>query len=159
MTNANATHRAAQIAQIAALPGELAAVLAGLDAALDARTAADPWTIRQVAHHIADSHMNALIRTKLILTEQHPTLRPYDQDAWATLADAAMPLDATLTLLRGLHARWVTLLEAIGEGDWARGGFHPENGDVTLADILATYAAHGADHITQIGRIRAALGK
>jgi hypothetical protein len=158
MTNATATDRAAQIARIAALPGELAAVLAGLDdAALDTRTAADPWTIRQVAHHIADSHMNALIRTKLILTEQHPTLRPYDQDAWATLPDAAMPLDATLALLRGLHARWVALLGAIGEDDWARGGFHPENGDVTLGDILATYAAHGADHIAQIGRIRAAL--
>jgi hypothetical protein len=152
MTNTTATDRAAQIARIAALPDELAA-------ALDARTPADPWTIRQIAHHVADSHMNALIRTKLILTEQHPTLRPYDQDAWATLADAAMPLDPTLGLLRGLHERWVRLFEMMKEEDWARGGFHPENGDVTLGDILESYAQHGTDHLAQIGRIRAALGK
>lgn len=152
------TDRAAQIAAIAALPDELAATLAGLDeAALDARVAADPWTIRQITHHIADSHINALTRMKLVLTEDHPTVRPYDQDAWATLADAAMHVDATLLLLRGLHARWTTLLESLDDDAWERGGLHPENGEITLGSLLATYAQHGADHIAQIGRIREAL--
>jgi hypothetical protein len=153
------SERRDRIARIAALPGALAAVVAELsDADLDARVAADPWTIRQVTHHIADSHMNAFIRMKLMLTEQHPTLKPYDQDAWAQLADtAAMPVDATLALLGGLHARWVRLLESLGEADWARGADHPENGEVTLEGMLVIYSDHGEEHVAQIGRIRAAI--
>lgn len=159
MTTPNERQRL--IASIAGLPDALATAIAGLsDAELDARADADPWTIRQVTHHVADSHMNAFIRMKLILTEPRPTLKPYDQDAWARLADtSAMPVEATLALLRGLHARWTRLLESLGEDEWERGGFHPENGDVTLASMLATYARHGDDHVEQIGRIRAALSK
>ena len=144
------------IASIAALPDALAAVVAGLgDAELDARVADDPWTVRQVTHHVADSHINAFIRMKLMLTEPHPTLKPYDQDAWAQLADTqSAPVDATLALLRGLHARWVRLLESLGEGDWSRGAHHPENGEVTLDGMLATYARHGEEHVEQIRRIR-----
>ena len=150
--------RRERIARIAALPGALAAVVAGLsDADLDARVPADPWTIRQVTHHIADSHINAFIRMKLMLTEDHPTLKPYDQDAWARLADAAMPVDATLALLGGLHARWVRLLESLGDADWRRGALHPENGEVTLESMLVTYSDHGEEHVAQIGRIRAAM--
>jgi hypothetical protein len=148
-----------RIARIAALPDALAAVVAGLsDADLDTRVASDPWTIRQVTHHIADSHMNAFIRMKLMLTEQHPTLKPYDQDAWAHLADtAAMPVDATLALLGGLHARWVRLLESLGDADCARSEAHPENSEVTIDSMLITYSDHGEEHVAQIGRIRAAM--
>ena len=144
--------RQQRIASIAALPDALAAVVAGLgDAELDARAADDPWTARQVTHHIADSHINAFIRMKLMLTEPHPTLKPYDQDAWAQLADTqSTPVDATLALLRGLHARWVRLLEALGEEEWSRGAYHPENGEVTLDGMLATYARHGEEHVEQI---------
>src|SRR3712207_4128246 len=146
------------IDRIAALPERLAAVVAELDdAALDAHGAGDPWTVRQVTHHVADSHINAFIRMKLILTEQYPTLRPYDQDAWAELPDtSSMPVEASLGLLRGLHARWVWLLEALGEADWDRAGLHPENGDVTLDGMLKYYAQHGEDHIAQVERILAA---
>jgi hypothetical protein len=152
------SERQERIARIAALPDALAAVVAGMsDAELDARVDADPWTIRQVTHHIADSHINAFIRMKLMLTEAHPTLKPYDQDAWAQLADAAMPVDATLALLRGLHARWVRLLESLGDAEWARSALHPENGEVTIDGMLVTYSDHGEEHVAQIGRIRAAL--
>lgn len=149
--------RAERIAKIAALPDALAAVVAGLsDAELDAHSPADPWTIRQVTHHIADSHVNAFIRLKLMLTERHPTIKPYDQEAWARLADAALPVDATLILLRGLHARWVRLFESLGEGDWARTAYHPENGEITVDWLLDTYARHGEEHLEQIQRIRQA---
>jgi hypothetical protein len=116
---ATSEQRRERIARIAALPEALAAVVNGLgDAELDARAAADPWTVRQVTHHIADSHVNAYIRMKLMLTEAHPTIKPYDQEAWAGLADSALPVDATLSLLRGLHARWIELFEALDESDW-----------------------------------------
>ncbi len=144
------------IASIAALPDTLAAAVATLDdSELDAHSPDDPWTARQVTHHVADSHMNAFIRMKLILTESHPTLRPYDQDAWVELPDtAAMPVDASLALLRGLHARWVRLLESLDEQDWSRSAYHPENGEVTIDSMLETYAHHGEDHIAQLERIR-----
>lgn len=148
--------RARDIARIAALPEALAAAVAGLsDAQLDQPADDDPWTVRQVVHHVADSHMNAFIRMKLMLTEQHPTLKPYDQDAWALLADTrSTPVDATLALLRGLHARWVGLLESLREADWARSAHHPENGTVTIDGMLRTYAQHGEDHVAQIRHIQ-----
>lgn len=158
MTNADDRRRL--IAQVAELPAALAARIAGLsDAQLDTLSPADPWTVRQITHHIADSHMNAFIRTRLALTEEHPTLRPYDQDAWALLADTrGAPVEATLALLRGLHARWVLLFESLDDAAWARGAYHPESGPLTVADLLASYAQHGADHLAQIDRIRAAQG-
>ena len=153
--------RRQMIVRIAALPELLAAAVATLDdRALDAHGGGDPWTARQVTHHVADSHMNAFIRMKLILTEQHAALRPYDQDAWVTLPDtSSMPVEASLTLLRGLHARWVRLLEALGDDDWSKPGLHPENGEVTLDSMLDYYAQHGEDHIAQIRRILAGAAR
>jgi hypothetical protein len=150
--------RLARIARIAALPEELTTLVASLsDAQLDARAPDDPWTVRQVAHHIADSHANAFIRSKLILTEDRPTLKPYDQDTWVTLPDTrAMPVMASLALLRGLHARWVRIFESLDEADWGRAALHPELGEVTLDTILETYARHCDDHLAQIRRILAA---
>lgn len=154
----NDTDRAGRIARLAALPDELAALLAELDPSrLDQSVEADPWTVRQIAHHVADSHMNAFIRTKLILTESRPTLKPYDQDAWALLPDTvSMPLDASLAILRGVHARWVAVFESLGADDWARSGMHPEYGEMSLDDILRSYAKHSDDHIDQMRRVLAA---
>ena len=153
---ATSEERRDRIARIAALPDTLAAAVTGLNnAQLDARGGDDPWTVRQVAHHIADSHLNAFIRMKLMLTEPHPTLKPYDQDAWALLPDTlATPVDATLALLRGLHTRWVVLFEALPDDAWACTAYHPENGIVTIDGMLESYAQHGEDHVAQIRRIR-----
>jgi hypothetical protein len=150
-----------RIARIAALPESLAAAVSGLsEAQLDARSPEDIWNVRQVAHHLADSHMNAFIRTKLIVTEDRPTLKPYDQDAWALLPDTeAMPIEASLGILRGLHARWVKLFESLADGDWGRTGLHPENGEVTVDSILRGYADHGEEHLEQIARILAATAR
>ena len=100
--------------------------------------------------------MNCFIRIKLILTEEHPTLRPYDQDAWAVTPDYSAPIEVSLTLLRGLHSRWALLFESFGEAEWARTGFHPENGVVSLDQLLRDYAAHGKGHLDQITRTLAA---
>jgi hypothetical protein len=153
------TDRQRLLDQIRALPDALAAAVTTLsEPQLDAHTPADPWTIRQVTHHVADSHLNAFVRIKLMLTEEHPTLKPYDQDAWAELADTVtMPVSASLEVLRGLHARWVALFESLPETAWTRSAYHPEQGTVTVGGMLATYAQHGADHLAQIARIRAAL--
>jgi len=156
----DATDRAALIAAIRRLPDELAALVAPLSSE-ELTTAYIPgeWTVAQNVHHLLDSHMNSYVRCKLILTEDRPTLRPYDQDAWAALADAGAPdLADSLAALRGLHARWARFWESLPAAAWARAGFHPENGDVSLATLLVAYAGHGAGHLDQIRRTLAAGG-
>lgn len=109
------------------------------------------WTARQVLHHLADSHMNAFVRMKLVLNEDHPTLKPYDQDQWAQSADArTAPVEDSLAILDGLHRRMVRLLESARETDWERSAFHPERGEITLEDLLEIYSGHGAHHLAQI---------
>ncbi len=155
-----ATERPALIAAIRALPDLLAGAVEDLtEAQLDQRSPADPWTIRQLVHHVADSHLNSFVRVKLLLTEEHPTIKPYDQDAWVLLPDTVQaPIQASLALLRGLHARWTLLLDNVSEADWQRTVFHPEHGSISLDDILVMYAAHGAEHVAQIKRIREVEG-
>lgn len=143
------------------LPDDLERVVNGLDAArLTAVTIAGEWTVAQNVHHVADSHLNAYIRMKLVLAEDHPTLKTYDQDVWAAMQDAqSANLTASLALIRGLHKRWVTMLEALDPEDesvWQRTAFHPENGTMTLDDLLTTYGNHGHGHIDQIERTLAA---
>ena len=147
--------RQAMMAQIRDLPANIEATVQGLNnEQLDAPGGEGEWTIRQVVHHLADSHMNSFIRLKLILTEENPTLKPYDQEAWANLPDtASLPLEATFSILRGLHKRWVALFESLTEAQWQRTGFHPEIGDVTPGDLLKIYARHGEEHIEQITRL------
>lgn len=109
------------------------------------------WNTIQVVHHLADSHMNAYIRCRLIVTEQGPTLKAYDQDAWAVLPDARTgPLETSLAILDGLHARWAAFFEALPESAWERVGYHTENGPMTLSRILESYAAHGEKHLGHI---------
>jgi uncharacterized damage-inducible protein DinB len=119
----------------------------------------DGWTIRQVVHHLADSHMNAFIRVKLLLTEEKPTLKAYDQEKWALLSDTAKtPIQSSLAILRGVHDRWVALFENLPEASWSRGGLHPETGEVTVESLLATYAGHGDNHLGQITGLIAEKG-
>ncbi len=148
----------AMIDAIAALPDQIEAAVKGLnDAQLDTPYREGGWTVRQVVHHLADSHMNSFVRMKLILTEDKPALKPYNQDAWAIQADVrSIPVATSLAILRGLHARWVALLRALPESAWDRKGFHPERGDVTLQSMLVTYSGHGAKHVEHILGLRRA---
>lgn len=154
------TDRAALIEAIRRLPAQLAALVAPLSAEqLTTPYLAGEWTVAQNVHHLLDSHMNSYVRCKLILTEERPTLRPYDQDAWAALPDArGADLADSLAGLRALHARWTRFWEALPEAAWERPGHHPESGEVTLASLLASYAAHGEGHLDQIRRTLAAGG-
>lgn len=146
--------RTEAIDTIAALPTEMAAAVAGLsDAQLDTPYRPGGWTVRQVVHHVADSHLNAFIRTRWALTEDNPTIKPYDQDAWAGLFDTrTMPVGVSLAILDGLHARWVTLLRSLTPKQFERTVMHPENGVMSIDAILAMYEWHGRHHVEHIKR-------
>jgi hypothetical protein len=144
----------AHIGEIAALPDLLRAAVDGL-APAQWETPYRPggWTVRQLVHHLADSHMNALARFKLALTEDEPTIKPYDEAAWAELADTRdVPPSTSLTLLDALHRRWTAVLRAMAPDDFARTLRHPEHGRVlTLDEMLAMYAWHGRHHLAHVG--------
>lgn len=109
------------------------------------------WTIEQIIHHLADSHLNALIRFKLALTENNPTIKPYNQDLWVETADVQLPIKVSIRLLKSIHAKWVALLENMDKNDWKRTFYHPEyNRTSTLEQTLALYAWHGKHHVAQI---------
>ena len=117
------------------------------------------WTVRQVTHHVPESHMNAYIRFKLALTEDSPTIKPYLEDRWAKLADVqSTPLDVSLTMLDSLHDRWVRLLRSLHSQDWKRSFNHPELGMVTLERNLALYSWHGRHHIAHITELKKRMG-
>lgn len=147
-----ADQRAAFVARIAALPGNLAAALAGIsDGALNAPYRPDGWTIRQLVHHVADSHLNAYIRLKLTLTEHEPTIKPYDQDAWVELADIdSVSPQVSLTMLTAVHERWVATMRGMSDAQFERAFYHPENGRMTLDQMLALYAWHGDHHVAHV---------
>ncbi len=150
-----AEERETWIQEIARAPQELRAAVAGLSKEqLDTPYRPGGWTARQVAHHLPDSHMNAFIRFKLALTEDRPTIKPYDEARWATLADATLPVEPSLDLLEALHLRWVRLLEAMSEQDYQRTFVHPESGSLRLDQYLALYAWHGGHHVAHIKSIR-----
>lgn len=146
------------IAKIAALPGQVEALVGGLGAGeLTTAYLDGEWTVAQNVHHLADSHLNSYVRCKLIATEERPTFKPYDQDRWAALPDAAQAdIADSLALLRHLHARWAIFWRALPDDAWSRLGHHPESGDVTLAAQLRLYVAHGEGHLDQITRTLAA---
>ncbi|KAB2921362.1 MAG: putative metal-dependent hydrolase [Bacteroidetes bacterium] len=148
--------RTAMIAAIAALPDALERAVAGLnDAQLDTPYRDGGWTVREVVHHLADSHMNAFLRMKWMLLEENFTVKPYDQDRWAASPECWLPVGPALLLVRGLHERWTAMLSALTtEGEWNRSAFHPERGTVTLDGMLAIYAGHGAKHCGQILGLR-----
>jgi hypothetical protein len=150
--------RARRIAIIRDFPPRLTALVGGLsDARLKGEFLPGEWTVQQIVHHLPESHMNSFVRLKLILTEDHPTLKPYDQAAWAELADVdATPIECSLVLLRGLHERWAILFERLTDHQRQRTGYHPENGDMTPDDLLVAYSDHCDIHVEQITRTLAA---
>ena len=152
----SAAARPELIKQIADTPRELRAAVAGLDnRQLDTPYRPEGWTVRQVVHHVPDSHMNAYVRFKLAVTEDNPTIKPYDEAAWARLADTARtPVDVSLALLDALHQRWVVLLESLADGDYSRKLVHPERGPITLDWLLQMYAWHGRHHTAHVTELR-----
>ena len=151
--------RRAAIDALAAAPDALRAAVRGLtDAQLDTPYRPGGWTVRQLVHHVADSHMNAYVRFKLALTEDNPTIKPYDQDEWVALADSALPPAVSLDLLGVLHARLVTLLRATPADAFARTLQHPENGPMTLDSMLGIYSWHGRHHTAHITSLRDRMG-
>jgi uncharacterized damage-inducible protein DinB len=152
--------RQAWIAEIAAAPAALRAAVSGLsDRQLDTPYRPGGWTVRQVLHHVPDSHMNAYCRYKFALTEDNPTIKPYDEAAWANVADTARtPPDVSLALVEALHRRWVVLLESLTAGDFARPLQHPEKGSITLDWMLQLYAWHGRHHVAHITELRTREG-
>ncbi|MBW4437540.1 MAG: DinB family protein [Pleurocapsa minor GSE-CHR-MK-17-07R] len=149
-----AAERQQYIATLREFPARLTMRLYGLtDAQLDQRTAPSEWSARQIVHHCADSHMSANFRFRLPLHSENPMVPTYDQDAWAKQPDYALPLAPSLEILRGLHVRFVALLEALTEADWARPVSHPEWGQVTVEEIARRYANHCDNHMRQIDGI------
>ena len=113
------------------------------------------WTVRQVVHHVPESHMNAYIRFKLALTEDNPTIKPYEEDKWAMLPDISTPIEVSLQLLDSLHVRWVNLLKLLKEQEWKRTYHHPAMGKtLPLEQVLALYAWHGRHHVAHITTLR-----
>ena len=154
-----ADDRAAHIAVLRDLPERLSEAVDGLeDPQLDTPYREGGWTVRQVVHHLADSHMNSYVRFKLALTECEPVIKPYDEAAWAALPDSRMPVDVSLTLTWSLHERWVELLESMTEEDFQKKFVHPERGVQDLATTLALYDWHSRHHTAHITSLRARMG-
>ncbi|OLC88847.1 MAG: metal-dependent hydrolase [Acidobacteria bacterium 13_1_40CM_2_60_7] len=148
------------IDSIAETPAKLKAALSGLnDAQLDTPYRDGGWTVRQVVHHVPDSHLNAYVRFRLALTENQPTIKPYEEARWAELADAkSAPVAVSLALLEPLHDRWVRLLRSLTAADFARTFVHPEHGVRTLDWMLFLYAWHGRHHTAHITELREQKG-
>ena len=144
------------MADIAQTPASLRKAVQGLsEAQLDTPYRPEGWTVRQVVHHVPDSHLNSYVRFKLALTEDEPTIKPYEEGRWAELPDSrATPIEVSLTLLDSLHDRWVRLLRALTPEQWKRSFRHPELGSMTLEKTLALYAWHGKHHVAHITELR-----
>lgn len=151
--------RSLQIDTLRLLPERLKAAVDHLDdSQLDTPYREGGWTVRQLVHHVADSHLNSYIRFKLALTEDAPSISAYDEDAWARLPDSRMPVSVSLDLLASVHARLVNLLEQMTDADFGRSFIHPERGSVTLANNLALYDWHARHHTAHVTKLRQRMG-
>ena len=142
------------------MPAALRAAVGGLsDAQLDTPYRPGGWTVRQLVHHVADSHMNAYTRFKLALTEENPTIKPYDEQSWAELVDSrTMPVEVSLRIVDGVHERLVIMLRAISDAQFGRALTHPENGAMTLDSLLNVYSWHGDHHVAHVTSLRERMG-
>ena len=146
-------------ADLSALPSKLRAAVAGLtDAQLDTPYREGGWTVRQLVHHVADSHMNGMIRVKLALTEDAPTIKPYAQARWAELPDAKLPIELSLRILDGVHERLDAIVATLTPDDYAKTFVHPENGLTRLDNWVQLYAWHSRHHVAHITELRKAKG-
>lgn len=145
---------------IAQTPVNLRTAVKGLsDSQLDTPYRDGGWSVRQVVHHVPDSHLNSYVRCKLALTEDDPTIKPYFEDRWAELADTkATPVEVSLVMLESLHDRWVRLMQSLRGDDWKRSFRHPDLGPMTLEKNLALYAWHGRHHVAHITDLRKRIG-
>lgn len=152
--------RRSAIAAIRATPGALRAAVHGLDVAqLNTPYRDGGWTVRQLVHHVPESHMNAFTRFKLALTEDNPTIKPYEEDRWVRLGDVERaPIETSLALLDALHERWGILLDVMTDADFRRPLMHPEAGPMTLDRMLQLYAWHGPHHVAHVTALRARNG-
>jgi len=152
----NQLQREALLNDIAQTPSQLRNAVKGLsESQLDTEYRPDGWTVRQVVHHVPDSHMNAYVRFKMALTEDSPTIKTYEEGRWAELPDTkATPLEVSFLLLETLHDRWVRLLRSLTPEQWSRTYRHPELGPMTLEKALALYAWHGPHHVAHITGLR-----
>jgi len=152
--------RAVHIGQIAGLPERMRQAVARLSKEqLDTPYREGGWTVRQVVHHVSDSHVNAYIRFKLALTEEEPTIRPYMEDRWAELPEAKKaPIDVSLALLDSLHQRWTMALQNISDSEWKRNFRHPDMGLMSLEKTLALYSWHGKHHTAHVTVLREKMG-
>jgi uncharacterized damage-inducible protein DinB len=141
-------------------PARMRAAVRGLsDKQLDTPYRDGGWTVRQLTHHVPESHMNAYIRFKLALTEDDPVIKPYMEDRWAELPDARQaPIETSLALLDSLHQRWTTVLHNLGDAEWQRTFRHPELGPMTLEKTLALYSWHGRHHVAHVTNLREKMG-
>jgi hypothetical protein len=155
-----ADQRANFIVEIEQAPTALRAAVKDLSAEqLETPYRDGGWTVRQVVHHLPDSHMNAYVRYKLALTEEEPTIKPYAEDRWAQLADTnSTPIEVSLALLESLHTRWVRLLRSLEPTDWKKNFRHPELGLVSLEKNLGIYAWHGKHHVAHVTELRKRMG-
>lgn len=151
--------RQSAITAIATAAAAYRAAVEGLtEAQLDTPYRPGGWTVRQLTHHLPDSHLNAYVRFKLALTETHPTIKPYDQGAWAGLPDSKGPIGPSLDLLTALHQRWTTVLTGMRDVDFERTLNHPEAGTLRLDQMLAMYAWHGRHHTAHVTGLRTREG-
>jgi hypothetical protein len=155
----SAEDRIRAIATLAELPGKLRNALNGLDQhQLDTPYRDGGWTVRQAVHHVADSHMNATLRVRMALTEDWPTVLPYDEGGWAMLPDYAAPVEWSVGIAENVHARWVLLLQSLTKEQWQRGFNHPKMGSMTIEVATMLYAWHSLHHIAHITNLRAREG-
>jgi uncharacterized damage-inducible protein DinB len=157
---ANQAERAKFIQDIEDTPAKLGAAIKELSPQqLDTPYRDGGWTVRQVTHHVPDSHLNAYIRFKLALTEDEPTIKPYLEDRWAELNDTKVtPIEVSISLLESLHTRWVLLLRSIKPAEWQRTFRHPEMGLLTLDKTVSLYSWHGRHHVAHVTSLREKMG-
>jgi uncharacterized damage-inducible protein DinB len=151
----DAAQRKEFMEQIANHPAKLREAVRGLsDEQLDTPYREGGWTVRQVVHHLADSHINSYVRFKLALTEDKPHIKGYDENEWAKLKDSDLPIDVSLELLETLHRRWIALLNSLKPEDFGRALIHSERGEITLDSLVALYAWHGRHHTAHITELK-----
>ncbi|HYN19561.1 MAG TPA: putative metal-dependent hydrolase [Thermoanaerobaculia bacterium] len=152
--------RDAAIDAIAATPIRLRAAILGLTPEqLDTAYRPDGWTVRQLVHHVADSHINSYVRFRMAMTEDNPAIKSYEEARWAELEDARnAPIEISLALLDALHQRWVRLLRSLRSDDFARTVNHPEHGTISLDSLLALYDWHGRHHVSHVTKLRQRMG-